>query len=102
MQQRVMMTVQQDQVIEARLAALAPVVDMVSIHEARLATTGKAAALIAQDQSATDRRRDRAGLAAYVQYVSGGVFLHRHQRGVAGQASCGRGGQREMTAIAFK
>jgi hypothetical protein len=73
MQQRVMATAQQDQVIKACLATIAPVMDMVGIHEARFATAGEPAALIAQGQ-----------------------------RSVAGEASGGRDGQREVAGIAFQ
>jgi hypothetical protein len=49
-----------------------PEVDMVGVHKARFATAGETAALIAQAQRAANRGRDRAGLAAHVQYVAEG------------------------------
>ena len=54
MQQPMVMSAQQHQIIEPRLATIAPMLYMVRIHVAGFTTTWKAAALIANLQSPAD------------------------------------------------
>jgi hypothetical protein len=97
-----MMAAQENKVIETRLAAIAPVVDMVRIHEARFATAGKATALVAQGQCAANGGWDCADFAAHVQHLARAIFQHRDERGITGEVSSGRPCQPEMTVIAFQ
>lgn len=57
-----MTAAQQDQVIETRLAAIAPVMDMVRIDEACFATAGKAAAPLSSLSSGMVRWQQRVVL----------------------------------------
>src|SRR5205814_6019751 len=62
--QPVMAPTQQDQVVEPRRAAAAPMPDMVRIDEARPVTAREAAAAITCSERAAQRRPDRAALPA--------------------------------------
>jgi hypothetical protein len=78
MQQPVMMPARQYQVIEAGLATLAPVVDMVGVHVFRFTTARKTTAAVPCDQRAAQRRGNGAGLAAHVQYLAFTILQYSH------------------------
>lgn len=66
-QQSVMISADADEVIKARLAAISPVLDMMTIDELRAVAARESAAAIAALQGPADGRWNHPGLAADVQ-----------------------------------
>jgi hypothetical protein len=74
---------QRQQILETRLAAVGPMVNVMCVEPARVVAAGERAAAIARDERALDRGRDDALLAADIQRVSGVIVYDRHDRAVA-------------------
>ena len=77
---------QQDQVVEAGRAAVHPVLHVMGIAAAGRAAR-KSATLVTCLERAADRGRHGPSLAPDVEDCAGGAVVHRHDRGVAGNAS---------------
>ena len=78
-----MKTAELHQVIEPGLAAIGPVLDVMTVDEVPVRAAPKAAAVVAHLQAAPDRRRNRSRLAADVQRSDLPAVGHAHQRGIA-------------------
>ena len=79
-----MASAQKHEVVEVRRTAVGPM-----MHVVRVASAGRAALKptsgVARGESAADRRRNGARLAAHVEHSAVAVVTHVHQRGVTGQ-----------------
>lgn len=76
-----------DQVVELRLTALGPVLDMMTLGETRAIAAGVAAAAVACFQRAGERRRDAARFAADIERVSVFAFDDTDDRRIAREPS---------------
>ena len=87
--QPMMVTAQQEQVVEPGLAAVGPVADVVRIDMMAGRAAGKAAAAVAPVECAADGRRNTAAAAADIQRaclkVAAAVFQPVHHAAVTGQ-----------------
>jgi len=70
MHQPVMSSAQQQEIIQPGFAAVAPVVNVMGIHKARFTAARKAAGMITDLQSATQRRWNCTGLAPHIEYIA--------------------------------
>ena len=84
-QQRVVMRAEQREVVEARVAAFGPMVDVMRVDVARAVAARERAAAIARPERALERRRDRALLSTYVERRAALVLYDRDQATVAGE-----------------
>ena len=82
-QQRVVMRAEQREVLEARVAAIGPVADVVRVDVARATAARERAAAIARPERALERRRHRALLAADVERRAALVLDDRDHAAVA-------------------
>ena len=76
-------TAERDQVIELRLAAVGPVLDVVPVAEARAITAREPTTAVARFQRPTDRERDAARLAADVEGLALLAFDNSDDAGIA-------------------
>ena len=83
------MRAEQREVLEARVAAVGPMVDVMRVDEARAAAARERAAAIARPERAPERRRHRALLAADVERRAALVLDDRDQAAVAREAPDG-------------
>jgi len=56
--QAVLVATQKHEVLQTRLAAVRPVLDVMGVYEAMLGAAGEAAAVVTQTQGPPNRRRD--------------------------------------------
>ncbi len=85
---------ERDQVREFRLAAVGPVLHVVTVDVTLEGTAREATPLVPRLQGPTDPRRNGASPAAYIQRLTLRVLDDPHDTGIAGEASRGLGGDR--------
>ena len=91
----VMESAEADEVRKLSLAAVCPMLDVVSVEITRVRAAGKAtAAVIARPQRALQSRRDAACLAADVERFTVLALYYRNDAAVAGETSGGFRGDR--------
>ena len=84
--EEVMMPTEVDEVGQFRGAEMRPVDAVMAVEIARFVASGPPTGLVAGAQCTPDRTRDRAGLAADVEDLTGGAAHHQHRGRVARQA----------------
>src|SRR5688572_11852577 len=94
MHQSMVESAQRHEVGEARLTAMCPVLQVVTVHIALERAARETAALVARVKCAADTRRNRACLAADVERLAVTVLGNRHDAGIAGEAPRGFRGER--------
>jgi hypothetical protein len=77
---------QRQQILETRLAAVGPMVNVMCVEPARVVAAGERAAAIARDERALDCGRDNALFAADVERSTIAVIDDRHDRTVAAES----------------
>ena len=82
-----MKATQSDEIIETGVTAVGPVLNVMGIHIARLATAGKAAGFVPNRQRAAQGGRHCSCPATDIEYIAPPVFQYGNQAGVAGQAA---------------
>jgi len=79
---------EQDEVVEARLAAVGPVLDVMCVGPlGRAVAAGEAAAAVAQDQGAADGGRDGAYRATDIERLAAAADGDAGDGGIAGEAT---------------
>src|SRR5690242_7787261 len=84
-----MKAAERDEIVELRLTALRPMLDVVPVAKARSVATGKAAAAVTGTQRACDGRRDGASLAADVEGPAVLAFDEADYVRITGESSSG-------------
>ena len=75
-----------NEVLQAGLTAMGPVLHMVTLDEMPGGTAGESAALVPGPECPVDGGGDAAGLAPHIQRHAGAVFRKTHDARVAGEA----------------
>ena len=96
--QAVVMTAEQQQVVDRGLAAVRPVFDVMRIDETTLRTAREAATRVAGPQRPAQRRGNCAGLAADSERIARGILGDPQQAAVASDAT-DRVGRQSRTAV---
>ncbi len=86
MHRAVMEAAQRDEVGQLRRTTLGPMLDVVAVDVALVGAAREHTATIARAQSATQRRRDAAGLACHVERLALRILEDAHDAAVTGEA----------------
>jgi len=74
--QPVVMTAEQNEIVDRGVATIRPVADVMRIDETAIAAAREPASAVARLQGPAQRRRYGAGLAAYIEWIARVIFRY--------------------------